>query len=120
MDIQAIQGEFSAHNQFGPIGKDVARELGYSHTRFTLDELSQYRTTLIGSPNHGRIKTDNASSHSWRFVPEESYAGPDRIVFLVEGNQRQVQVVFNLLVMPVMPGDRQNYLCRKHRFASTD
>lgn len=108
----------SALNSFSPISADVARVLGFKHKRFTIAEMSRYTSTLIEAPKHGTVRLLDAASHNWLIEPDRDYEGPDRAVFTVEGNGRQVRVVWNFLVMPIMV--EQQLKCREFRFGNGD
>lgn len=113
-DAEFHGGSYSAHNDFGPIGPDVAKSLGFKHKLFTVPELMQYKVTLLESPSHGVLREIHHDSHSWHFTPQKGYKGPDRVSFLVQGNGKQVRVAFNFLVIPSM--NEQEFKCRSFNF----
>jgi hypothetical protein len=117
-DAQSLTGD-AAQNAFSPLMPEVTRALGFRRTNLPASELARFKIALSEPPKHGEVRL-LAAQYSWMIIPKEGYKGPDRAVFLVERNRKQVRVVFNFLVMEVMPGDVQHYSCRSFKFSAGD
>lgn len=99
----------NAYNDFGVIGREVAKYFGFNHQMFTVDEVMQYTSSLIAGPKHGTVeRVGDPRYNTWEIKPTRDYVGADRAVFLVEAKGRKLKVVMEFQVVDFIQDPPKN------------